>query len=102
MTHEEITLETELIYKGKILNLRRDKVLAVGDKVAYREIVEHKGGVAIAAITEDGKWSWCASTGKPQERLYWKFLPERSKPMKTINLQRQENSEKRPDILQTV
>lgn len=55
MTHEEITLETELIYKGKILNLRRDKVLAVGDTVAYREIVEHKGGVAIAAITEDGK-----------------------------------------------
>ncbi|PKM84391.1 MAG: ADP-ribose pyrophosphatase [Firmicutes bacterium HGW-Firmicutes-11] len=55
MTHEEITLETERIYEGKILNLRRDKVLAVGEQVAYREIVEHKGGVAIAAITDDGK-----------------------------------------------
>lgn len=55
MTHEEITLETERIYEGKILNLRKDKVLAVGNTIAYREIVEHKGGVAIAAITQDGK-----------------------------------------------
>lgn len=55
MTYEETTISSERIYEGKILNLRRDKVYTVGDKVSYREIVEHTGGVTLAAITDDGK-----------------------------------------------
>lgn len=55
MTYEETTLGSELIYKGTILNLRRDKVRVVGGREAYREIVEHAGGVTIAAVTEEGR-----------------------------------------------
>ena len=44
-----------MIYKGAILNLRKDKVMVVGDKLSYREIVEHNGGVTLAAITDNGK-----------------------------------------------
>lgn len=55
MVHEEKTLSSEMIYKGAILNLRKDRVTVIGEKESYREIVEHNGGVAIAAITEDGK-----------------------------------------------
>ena len=55
MTFEEKTLESEQIYKGKVLNLRRDKVTTVNGETAFREIVEHSGGVVMAAITKDGK-----------------------------------------------
>ncbi len=53
MVFEEKTISTERIYEGKILNLRRDKVHVTGGNESYREIVEHRGGVAIAAITDD-------------------------------------------------
>lgn len=55
MTYEEKTISSEMIYQGKILNLRRDKVSTVGEKESYREIVEHMGGVTLAAITDEGK-----------------------------------------------
>lgn len=55
MVHEEKTLSSEMIYEGAILNLRKDRVTVVGDKESYREIVEHNGGVAIAAITKEGR-----------------------------------------------
>ncbi len=55
MTFEEKTLETEEIYNGKVLNLRRDKVTTVNGGTAYREIIEHPGGVVMAAVTKDKK-----------------------------------------------
>ena len=55
MTYEEKTISSEMIYEGAILNLRKDKVYVKGDNVSYREIVEHQGGVAIAAVTDAHK-----------------------------------------------
>ncbi len=55
MTFEEKTISSQMIYKGAILNLRKDKVTVVNGKTSYREIVEHKGGVALAAVTKDKK-----------------------------------------------
>ena len=54
MIFEEKTLKKETIYEGKILNLRRDVVQAVGGE-ATREVIEHNGAVAMVAITDDGK-----------------------------------------------
>lgn len=54
MTFEEKVLETEMIYEGAILNLRRDKV-TVKNGTAYREIIEHNGGAVVVAITDDNK-----------------------------------------------
>lgn len=54
MTFEEKVLDSEMIYEGAILNLRRDKV-TVRTGTAYREIVEHNGGAVIVAITDDDK-----------------------------------------------
>jgi ADP-ribose pyrophosphatase len=55
MIFEEKTISSQMIYEGKILNLRKDTVEAFGDKVSEREIIEHNGGVTIAAITGDSK-----------------------------------------------
>ena len=52
MIFKEELIESERIYEGRILNLRRDKVTAVSG-TAYREIVEHNGAVAIVALTDD-------------------------------------------------
>lgn len=55
MVFEEKTISSEMIYEGKILNLRKDKVHVKDNRTSYREIVEHNGGVALAAITPEGK-----------------------------------------------
>ncbi len=55
MVFEEKTISSERIYEGRILNLRKDKVHVKDGKTSYREIVEHNGGVALAAITNEGK-----------------------------------------------
>ncbi len=55
MVFEEKTISSERIYEGRILNLRRDKVCVKDNKISYREIVEHNGGVALAAVTREGK-----------------------------------------------
>ncbi|MDR0357161.1 MAG: ADP-ribose pyrophosphatase, partial [Clostridiales Family XIII bacterium] len=55
MIFEETTISSERIYEGAILNLRRDEVAVKNGKTSYREIVEHNGGVVIAAMTSDGK-----------------------------------------------
>lgn len=55
MIVEEKTISTERIYDGAILNLRRDKVVVKDEGTSYREIIEHRGGVVIAALTHDEK-----------------------------------------------
>lgn len=55
MVFEEKTISSEMIYEGSVLNLRKDKVHVKDNRVSYREIIEHNGGVAIAAITSEGK-----------------------------------------------
>ncbi len=50
----EKTIESEMIYKGKILNLRKDKV-ETKTGTSYREIIEHRGGSVALAITRDKK-----------------------------------------------
>ena len=55
MAYEEKTLESDIVYKGKIFDIRRDKIIAVNDKISYRDIVVHGGAAVLIPITEDGK-----------------------------------------------
>jgi ADP-ribose pyrophosphatase len=47
------TISSRFIHKGKILNLRVDEVLMPDGRKSTREVVEHSGGVAILALTEN-------------------------------------------------
>ena len=51
----EKTLEQKYIHKGKILNLRVDKAELPNGKTAVREVIEHSGGVTVAAMTKEGE-----------------------------------------------
>lgn len=48
----EKTLEKNTVYSGKIISLRRDLALLPDGHQSVREVVEHPGGVCIAALTE--------------------------------------------------
>jgi 8-oxo-dGDP phosphatase len=47
------TASTETLYTGNIFSLRRDQVRMPGGNTAAREVLEHYGAVAIAALRED-------------------------------------------------
>jgi ADP-ribose pyrophosphatase len=49
---EEITIASNYIYRGRIINVRQDRVKVKGDLEALREIVEHPGAVAILVLNE--------------------------------------------------
>lgn len=50
----EKTLDSEKIYDGTIIHVRRDRVLLPNGHTSTREIVEHPGGVGILALDKDG------------------------------------------------
>lgn len=52
LPHERMKY-TRRIYTGKVLNLRRDTAQFPSGKETVREVVEHKGAVAIAAVDDD-------------------------------------------------
>lgn len=55
MTRKETTVSSDLIYTGKTIQLRVDTVEMPNKGYQKREIIEHKGAVAIVAITDDNK-----------------------------------------------
>lgn len=52
--HEE-TLSSDVIFEGKILRLKKDTVMLENGEHAFREVVEHSGGVCILPVTDDGE-----------------------------------------------
>ncbi|MCT4606798.1 MAG: NUDIX hydrolase [Marinisporobacter sp.] len=69
MIPNEITIKSEQIFEGKMINLRVDTVSLPGEKEATREIVEHPGAVAVVPITEDNKIIMVKQFRKPVERI---------------------------------
>ena len=55
MKLEEKTVNKNYIYQGRILNLRRDDAVLPNGKPCVREVVEHAGGVTVAALTDDNE-----------------------------------------------
>ena len=55
MNLEEKTLESQKIFKGKIIDIDLDKIELPNGKSATREVVNHPGGVCIAALTDENE-----------------------------------------------
>lgn len=49
MKFEEITISSEYVFNGKVIDVRSDKVIIANGNKASREVVEHTGGVVILA-----------------------------------------------------
>lgn len=55
MDFTEKTIKKEYMYKGRIINLRKDEIELPDGKPSDREVVEHNGGVAVLALSEDNE-----------------------------------------------
>ena len=51
----EKTLEQEYLFHGKIIQVRLDKAELENGAVVNREVVEHPGGVSVAALTDQNE-----------------------------------------------
>jgi ADP-ribose pyrophosphatase len=63
----EPTVETRLLYQGKILNLRVDTVRLPSGRLATREIVEHSQSVCIVPVDDAGNVLMVRQYRKPAE-----------------------------------
>ena len=68
MVFEEKTLKSELLFQGRIINLRRDTVTVLNG-TSEREIVEHNGGAVIGTITDDGNLIMVKQFRKPLDKV---------------------------------
>lgn len=68
MLKTEKTVASQLIYTGKILELRVDQVELPSGKIGQRELVKHPGAVAIAAITPERELVLVSQYRKPVEK----------------------------------
>ncbi|RRE00787.1 NUDIX domain-containing protein [Mycobacteroides abscessus] len=71
--HEFVTLESEPVYMGGILALRRDRVAMPGGRSATREVVEHYGAVAVAAVDEAGRVALVYQYRHPLGHRLWEL-----------------------------
>ncbi len=70
MIFEEKTLSSQRIYEGRILNLRVDTVTTING-TSQREIIEHKGGAVIVAVTPEKKIVLVRQYRKAIEGAIW-------------------------------
>lgn len=51
---EEKTIDSNLVYDGKIIKLYKDTALLENNKKVIREVIKHPGGVCVVPLTENG------------------------------------------------
>ena len=69
MNLTEKTLKKEYQYQGKILKMRVDEVELPNGNTATREVVEHPGGVTIAALTDNNELLFVRQFRYPYETV---------------------------------
>lgn len=53
MDFEEKTITSEYVYRGRVIDVKRDEILIPNGHESDREVVEHSGGVVIIALDGD-------------------------------------------------
>ena len=71
--HDFVVVESDDIYEGKVLAVRRDQVRMPGGGASVREIMEHAGAVAIAALDADDRLMMIYQYRHALERRLWEM-----------------------------
>ena len=71
--HEFTILKSETVYRGDIIALRVDEVQMPGGVTAVREVVEHFGAVAIAAVDDRGRVAMIYQYRHPMGHRLWEL-----------------------------
>lgn len=67
MKYQEKTVDSRCIYDGRIIHVKEDTVRLPDGSLAKRELVEHPGGVGVAAYTASGNLILVRQFRKPYE-----------------------------------
>lgn len=73
MIYEEKSVSSDIIFDGRIVKLRVDKVLMPGGRVTTREIVGHPGGVGVVAVTDKDEIILVRQYRKPIEKAIYEI-----------------------------
>ncbi len=71
--HDFETVSSETVYRGSILALRTDQVRMPGGHTAKREVVEHYGAVAVAAVDDAYRVAMVYQYRHPVGRRLWEL-----------------------------
>jgi ADP-ribose pyrophosphatase len=69
----ENTISSTYIYRGRVINLRQDRVNLPNGRETTREIVEHPGAVVILALTDEKKIVTIRQFRKPAGEVLWEL-----------------------------
>lgn len=69
MDFYEKTLNEKVIFEGKIITLHVDNIELPDGSTSFREVVEHSGGVCVAALTDDLKLKFVRQFRYPYKRV---------------------------------
>ena len=72
MTLDEKTVKKNYVYNGRIINVRRDDAELPNGKPCIREVIEHSGGVCVAALTDNDELLFVRQFRYP----YMEVIPE--------------------------
>ena len=78
---KEPTIESNYVYRGKIINVSLHRISLPDGKESFREIVEHSGAVCIVATNKNNEVVLVRQYRKPIEKELWeipagKLLPD--------------------------
>ena len=68
MDLKEKTIKKDYVYRGLILNVRKDEAETADGQRVPREVVEHPGGVGIAMEDDEGRFFMVTQYRYAQER----------------------------------
>jgi 8-oxo-dGDP phosphatase len=71
--HEFRVLESETVYEGRVITLRRDTVAMPGGGDSVREVVHHPGAVAVLALDDDDNVVLLRQYRHPVGRHLWEL-----------------------------
>jgi len=72
-SHDFTVIDSETLYEGAILALRKDHVRMPGGGSAAREVVEHSGAVAVVALNDQGEILLERQYRHPVARRLWEL-----------------------------
>ncbi|PQM73779.1 NUDIX domain-containing protein [Corynebacterium sp. J010B-136] len=73
MAHDFKVLSSQLLFDAPIIAVRKDELAMPNEQVAYREVVEHMGAVAVAAVNNAGEIAMVHQYRHAVKRRLWEL-----------------------------
>ncbi len=73
MAHDFKVLSSQLLFDAPIIAIRKDELAMPNEQVAYRDVVEHMGAVAVAAVNDAGEIAMVHQYRHAVKRRLWEL-----------------------------